>query len=87
MDFKNFLKRSDLDHKEYQEVGVDWCTEREKDDVYCRGGIIADEMGLGKTIMMIGTIIKNFSAPNLIVLPPGTAVPKFVLIIVLSFAS
>jgi SNF2 family DNA or RNA helicase len=69
MDFKNFLKRSDLDHKEYQEVGVDWCTEREKDDVYCRGGIIADEMGLGKTIMMIGTIIKNFSAPNLIVLP------------------
>jgi SNF2 family DNA or RNA helicase len=36
---------------------------------YCRGGIVADEMGLGKTIMMIATIVCNFTMPTLIVLP------------------
>ena len=36
---------------------------------YCAGGIVADEMGLGKTIMMIATIVCNFTMPTLIVLP------------------
>jgi len=69
MDFKNFVKYSNLDYKEYQDKGVSWCIERENNNEYCRGGIIADEMGLGKTIMMIGTIVANFKMPTLIVLP------------------
>lgn len=59
-----------MDAKEYQRTGVEWCIARENPkSEHCRGGIIADEMGLGKTIMMIGTILANFSMPNLIVLP------------------
>lgn len=70
MDFQEYLAHSNLDSKEYQMKGVEWCSEREKQtSLYCRGGIIADEMGLGKTIMMIGTILSNFSMPNLIILP------------------
>ena len=69
MEFKNFLKHSNLGHKQYQEDGVRWITERERGEKFCKGGIIADEMGLGKTIMMIGNLIQNFCMPNLIVLP------------------
>ena len=69
MEFKDFVKHSNLDYKEYQGKGVEWCMERENSNDYCRGGIIADEMGLGKTIMMIGTMMKNFKMPSLIVLP------------------
>ena len=70
MNFQDYLNYSNLDAKEYQCTGVDWCIARENtESEHCRGGIIADEMGLGKTIMMIGTILANFSMPNLIVLP------------------
>lgn len=69
MEFKTFLKYSKLGYKQYQEDGVNWMTEREKGEKFCKGGIIADEMGLGKTIMMIGNLIKNFYMSNLIVLP------------------
>ena len=69
MEFKNFLQHSKLGHKQYQEDGVSWITEREKGEKFCKGGIIADEMGLGKTIMIIGNLIQNFCMPNLIVLP------------------
>lgn len=78
MNFQKFLEHSGLDHKQYQEDGVNWCIEREQPSEeqehqssprYCNGGIIADEMGLGKTIMMIGTIVANFKLPTLIVLP------------------
>jgi len=69
MDFKNFVKFSNLNYNEYQDKGVQWCLERENSSEYCRGGIIADEMGLGKTIMMIGTIVANFKMPSLIILP------------------
>ena len=69
MEFKNYIKQAGLDSKEYQQVGVDWCLEREQSPEFCKGGIIADEMGLGKTIMMIGTMLQNFQMPNLIVLP------------------
>jgi SNF2 family DNA or RNA helicase len=43
-----------------------------REDPVCsiRGGFIADEMGLGKTIMMIGTMLCNFVAKTLIVVPP-----------------
>ena len=47
MEFKDFVKHSNLDYKEYQGKGVEWCMERENSNDYCRGGIIADEMGLG----------------------------------------
>lgn len=69
MEFKNYIKQAGLDSKQYQQVGVDWCLEREHSRESCKGGIIADEMGLGKTIMMIGTMLQNFQMPNLIVLP------------------
>ena len=69
MEFKDFVKHSKLEYKEYQGKGVEWCVDRENSNDYCRGGIIADEMGLGKTIMMIGTMMKNFKMPSLIVLP------------------
>ena len=69
MEFKQFINSSNLSYNEYQNTGVQWCSQREKDTTMCKGGIIADEMGLGKTIMMIGNILQNFSTPNLIVLP------------------
>mgnify|MGYP001174987427 CR=1 FL=1 len=69
MEFKDFIKYSNLEYKEYQNDGVNWCVNRENSSDYCKGGIIADEMGLGKTIMMIGTMLKNFKLPTLIVLP------------------
>ena len=70
MNFQDYLNYSKLDAKDYQHSGVDWCIARENPkSEHCRGGIIADEMGLGKTIMMIGTLLANFSMPNLIILP------------------
>jgi len=69
MDFKKFLAYSELSFNQYQADGVEWLTERENEEEFCKGGIVADEMGLGKTIMMIGNIIRNFSMPNLIVVP------------------
>ena len=69
MEFKKYIKHAGLDSKQYQQVGVDWCLEREQSTESYKGGIIADEMGLGKTIMMIGTMLQNFQMPNLIVLP------------------
>lgn len=84
MNFQEFLKHSKLDSKDYQREGVEWCINREQgvyldeerecmdeeaSEQYCRGGIVADEMGLGKTIMMIATIVCNFTMPTLIVLP------------------
>ena len=71
--FDKYLDRSNLDHKQYQKDGVRWILNNElRDDPVCsiRGGFIADEMGLGKTIMMIGTMLCNFVAKTLIVVPP-----------------
>ena len=71
--FKKYLDRTGMDHKKYQYDGVRWILNNElRDDPVCsiRGGFIADEMGLGKTIMMIGTMLCNFVAKTLIVVPP-----------------
>lgn len=71
--FKKYLDKSGLDHKQYQFDGVKWCVTneiRENPEHGVRGGIIADEMGLGKTIMMIGTIICNFTIRTLVIVPP-----------------
>ena len=62
MEFKNYIKQAGLDSKQYQQVGVDWCLEREHSRESYKGGIIADEMGLGKTITMIGTTLVYTSA-------------------------
>jgi SNF2 family DNA or RNA helicase len=62
-----------MEHKQYQYEGVQWMLNNElrADPVAgVRGGFIADEMGLGKTIMMIGTMLCNFRARTLIVVPP-----------------
>lgn len=71
--FKAYLNRTKMDHKQYQYDGVQWMLNNElcADPVAgVRGGFIADEMGLGKTIMMIGTMLCNFRARTLIVVPP-----------------
>jgi SNF2 family DNA or RNA helicase len=71
--FDKYLDRSNMDHKQYQKDGVRWILNNElREDPVCsiRGGFIADEMGLGKTIMMIGTMLCNFVAKTLIVVPP-----------------
>ena len=71
--FDKYLDRSNMDHKQYQKDGVRWILNNElRDDPVCsiRGGFIADEMGLGKTIMMIGTMLCNFVAKTLVVVPP-----------------
>lgn len=71
--FKEYLDRTKMEHKQYQYDGVQWMLNNElrADPVAgVRGGFIADEMGLGKTIMMIGTMLCNFRARTLIVVPP-----------------
>jgi SNF2 family DNA or RNA helicase len=71
--FKEYLDRTKMEHKQYQYEGVQWMLNNElrADPVAgVRGGFIADEMGLGKTIMMIGTMLCNFRARTLIVVPP-----------------
>lgn len=71
--FTKYLDTSGLEHKQYQFDGVKWCITnetKENPEHGVRGGIIADEMGLGKTIMMIGTIICNFTMRTLVVVPP-----------------
>ena len=71
--FKAYLDRTKMEHKQYQYDGVQWMLNNElrADPVAgVRGGFIADEMGLGKTIMMIGTMLCNFRARTLIVVPP-----------------
>ena len=71
--FKKYLDKSKMEHKQYQYDGVRWCLNNElRDDPPCgvRGGFVADEMGLGKTIMMIGLMYSNFMSHTLIVVPP-----------------
>lgn len=68
--FNKYLDRTNLDHKDYQYDGVNWCLTNELRSDGVRGGFVADEMGLGKTITMIGTMVANFVTSTLIVLPP-----------------
>lgn len=71
--FKEYLNRTNMEHKQYQYDGVKWILNNElRETPICnvRGGFIADEMGLGKTIMMIGTFLCNFQKNTLVVVPP-----------------
>jgi SNF2 family DNA or RNA helicase len=71
--FTEYLKKTNMEQKEYQYEGVKWCFKNEtiENPLYgVRGGILADEMGLGKTIIMIGLMYCNFVKRTLIVLPP-----------------
>ena len=71
--FNSYIQRNNLQPKEYQFDGVQWCLNNElcqQPPCNTRGGFIADEMGLGKTILMIGTMISNLLPNTLIVLPP-----------------
>jgi SNF2 family DNA or RNA helicase len=72
--FYTFLKKNNMDIKEYQVQGVKWAVDKEINGtnifgVNINGGIIADEMGLGKTIQAIGIILSNIKRHTLIVLP------------------
>ena len=75
MEFKDFLKKSNLEEHQYQVDGVEWCLKNEKEgNTVCekntiRGGFLCDDMGLGKTIQMLGVILENFHLKTLIVLP------------------
>jgi SNF2 family DNA or RNA helicase len=72
--FGDYLKRTGMDHKQYQYDGVRWCyinETRPDPPENIRGGFIADEMGLGKTIVMIGLFVTNLLPRTLIVLPPA----------------
>jgi SNF2 family DNA or RNA helicase len=71
--FASYIQRNNLQHKDYQFDGVQWCLNNElceRPPCNARGGFIADEMGLGKTILMIGTMVSNLLPHTLIVLPP-----------------
>ena len=71
--YVGFLKRADLQYKDYQYDGVKWCLTNElrpEPSQGVRGGFIADEMGLGKTITMLGTLSANPLPYTLIVVPP-----------------
>lgn len=71
--FQHLLNVGNLDTKEYQLKGVEWCLKNElsENPLYnVKGGLVADEMGLGKTIMMIGLMYANMLKRTLIVLPP-----------------
>jgi len=75
--FCYFLQTANLDFKQYQYDGVQWCLRNELNPALVpnatnpvRGGLIVDEMGLGKTIMVIGTMFANLVPRTLIVLPP-----------------
>ena len=71
--FSDYLNRTKLDHKQYQNDGVRWILYNElREDPVCnvRGGFIADEMGLGKTIMVIGVLLCNFLKRTIVVVPP-----------------
>ena len=73
MTFQDFISQGELHYNSYQEEGVKWCTDKERnnDNEYSniKGGIIADEMGLGKTITMLGTMYVNPLPYTLIVVP------------------
>lgn len=65
--FSSMVLRAGLDEKSYQQDGVRWAIERERDSI--KGGIIADEMGLGKTIVAIGLFYSHVFERTLVVLP------------------
>jgi SNF2 family DNA or RNA helicase len=72
--FDEYLAKSGLESKGYQQEGVSFCLQRESSaspNPRVFGGIIADEMGLGKTIVMIGLILANLALVKrtLIVVP------------------
>ena len=68
--FSAWCNRAGLDIKEHQLEGIEWVINRERTpSLGSAGGFICDEMGLGKTILMIGAMILNPKAHNLVVLP------------------
>lgn len=72
--FSGYLNRNNMDTKDHQLEGLQWCLNIEKegeemDGRVVKSAILADEMGLGKTIQMIGVILCNFKPHTLIVLP------------------
>ena len=68
--FSAWCQQKGLDTKEHQLDGIEWVLNRERNPTLgSAGGFICDEMGLGKTILMIGAMVLNPKAHNLVVLP------------------
>jgi len=67
--FTEWIRSKDLDYKQYQYDGVEWCSDAEYREEGPQGGFLADEMGLGKTITMIGLFLVNRVRKTLIVVP------------------
>ena len=68
--FSAWCQSKSLDVKEHQQAGIEWVLNRERNPTLgSAGGFLCDEMGLGKTILMIGAMVLNPKAHNLVVLP------------------
>ena len=68
--FSAWCQSKSLDVKEHQQEGIEWVLNRERNPTLgSAGGFLCDEMGLGKTILMIGAMVLNPKAHNLVVLP------------------
>ncbi len=68
--FSTWCQSKKLDVKEHQLEGIEWVLNRERNPTLgSAGGFLCDEMGLGKTILMIGAMVLNPKAHNLVVLP------------------
>ncbi len=68
--FLKFVDNVNLTRETHQIEGVQWCAQRETDDVeFMKGGLLADDMGMGKTIVMLGLMVSNFKKHTLIILP------------------
>ncbi len=72
--FETYLKRTNLQTHPYQVEGVNFCIHNEQQGHVIEGkpiygGFLADEMGLGKTIQILGTVVSNWRAKTLIVVP------------------
>ena len=68
--FSAWCQSKSLDVKDHQQEGIEWVLNRERNPTLgSAGGFLCDEMGLGKTILMIGAMVLNPKAHNLVVLP------------------
>ena len=66
--FSAWCRSKKLDVKEHQQQGIEWVLNRERNPTLgSAGGFLCDEMGLGKTILMIGAMVLNPKAHNLVV--------------------
>jgi SNF2 family DNA or RNA helicase len=68
--FSTWCSQKNLNINNHQLEGIECVIKRERQpELGSAGGFVCDEMGLGKTILMIGAMVINPKARNLVVLP------------------